>query len=55
MPVIVELDPQEAIHNRASPQNSGSVRDNTIEKPIGKEHDDRDFAPYIELLPNEST
>jgi len=37
LPIIVGLDPQEEI-----PQYN-----NPIEKPIGKEHDEWDFAPYV--------
>jgi len=37
-------------HNRFDTQNSGSAGDNPIEKPIEKEHDGWDFAPYMDIL-----
>jgi len=41
-------------HSRKNPQNNGSPEGNPIEKPFEKEHDECDFAPYMDILPDGS-
>jgi len=54
-PLMWDLNHRKLYHNRANPQNSGSAGDNLIKKPNGKERDVWDFAPYMDILPDEST
>jgi len=54
-PVLWDFTHRKLYHNRTNTQNSGSARDNPIEKPIGKEHDEWDFAPYMGIALEVST
>jgi len=51
MEVSADFNVRKQYDNRTNPQNSWSAGGDPLENPSGKEHAERDFAPYMDIMP----